>query len=277
MAPDERPTPKAWTIPSVAGFLKSQFHRAERPKGIDRLIARILPCPSRGVVFTGVEGKREPSVEKQRKRAPPLHIDRSRLLNMAPGVAFAIGLILVVGQLKEGPSTLAKTFTFPEYPYKETTKNVSRPKRSSRICSWYAFPTLVQVMVERGLVLGVALFTIPALPGTRFYVEIPERICGDRTKKRKKKNKNIRKYLVPLSMFSIFEEVRKKKLSSSFLFFLSSGSMLRMLNCSILYEWDSCIGFYELEFSRDLCDIPSVMRDTREGLLRVGPTFPWGT
>ncbi|KAF3428829.1 hypothetical protein E2986_13305 [Frieseomelitta varia] len=42
---------------------------------------------------------------------------------MAPGVAFAIGLILVVGQLKEGPGTLAKTFTFPEYPYKETTKN----------------------------------------------------------------------------------------------------------------------------------------------------------
>lgn len=187
MAPDERPTPKAWAIPSVAGFLKSQFHRTERPKGIDRLIARILPCPSRGVVFTGVEGKREPSVEKQRKRAPPLHIDRSRLLNMAPGVAFAIGLILVVGQLKEGPSTLAKTFTFPEYPYKETTKNVSRPKRSSRIRSRYASPTLVQVMVERGLVLGVALFTVPALPGTRFHVEIPERICGDRTKKKKKK------------------------------------------------------------------------------------------
>ena len=64
---------------------------------------------------------------EQRKRAPPHHIDRGRLHNMAPGVAFAIGLILVVGQLKEGPGTLAKTFTFPEYPYKETTKNVSRP------------------------------------------------------------------------------------------------------------------------------------------------------
>lgn len=277
MAPDERPTPKAWTIPSVAGFLKSQFHRAERPKGIDRLIARILPCPSRGVVFTGVEGKREPSVEKQRKRAPPLHIDRSRLLNMAPGVAFAIGLILVVGQLKEGPSTLAKTFTFPEYPYKETTKNVSRPKRSSRIRWWYAFLTLVQVMVERGLVLGVALFTIPALPGTKFHVEIPERICGDRTTKKKKKIYKYQK--VPRAVKHVFDIRRssKKKLSSSFLFFLSSRSMLRMLNCSIRYEWDSCIGFYELEFSRDLCDIPSVMRDTREGLLRVDPTFPWGT
>ncbi|CAK9812510.1 hypothetical protein ANTQUA_LOCUS7295 [Anthophora quadrimaculata] len=42
---------------------------------------------------------------------------------MAPGVAFAIGLILVVSQLQERPGTLAKTFTFPEYPYKETTKN----------------------------------------------------------------------------------------------------------------------------------------------------------
>lgn len=276
MAPDERPTPKAWAIPSVAGFLKSQFHRTERPKGIDRLIARILPCPSRGVVFTGVEGKREPSVEKQRKRAPPLHIDRSRLLNMAPGVAFAIGLILVVGQLKEGPSTLAKTFTFPEYPYKETTKNVSRPKRSSRIRSRYAFPTLVQVMVERGLVLGVALFTVPALPGTRFHVEIPERICGDRTQK--KKNVKISES-TSCCQGCCFRYSKKfeKKLSSSFLIFLSSRSMLRMLNCSIRYEWDSCIGFYELEFLRDLCDILSVMRDTRGGLLRVDPTFPWGT
>lgn len=77
-------------------------------------------------------------------------------------------------------------------------------------------------------------------------------------------------------MFSIFEEVRKKKLSSSFLFFLSSGSMLRMLNCSILYEWDSCIGFYELEFSRDLCDIPSVMRDTREGVTSRRSNIPMG-
>ncbi|XP_076387082.1 uncharacterized protein LOC100882611 [Megachile rotundata] len=42
---------------------------------------------------------------------------------MAPGVAFAIGLILVVEHLQEGPGSFAKTFTFPEYPYKETTKN----------------------------------------------------------------------------------------------------------------------------------------------------------
>ncbi|XP_032679701.1 uncharacterized protein LOC116848062 isoform X2 [Odontomachus brunneus] len=42
---------------------------------------------------------------------------------MAPGVAFALSLILVVGHLQEGPGSLAKTFTFPEYPYKETTKN----------------------------------------------------------------------------------------------------------------------------------------------------------
>lgn len=98
----------------------------------------------------------------ERKRAPPHHIDRSRLLNMAPGMAFAIGLILVVGQLKEGPGTLAKTFTFPEYPYKETTKNVSRPNqfgesprdgRVSILCTGYG----------RCLVFwGVALFAAPA-------------------------------------------------------------------------------------------------------------------
>ncbi|XP_076160441.1 uncharacterized protein LOC143143262 [Ptiloglossa arizonensis] len=42
---------------------------------------------------------------------------------MAPGVAFTIGLILVVGHLHQVPWTNAKTFNFPEYPYKETTKN----------------------------------------------------------------------------------------------------------------------------------------------------------
>ncbi|XP_053987108.1 uncharacterized protein LOC128892273 [Hylaeus anthracinus] len=42
---------------------------------------------------------------------------------MAPGVAFTIGLILVVGHLHQGPGIHAKTFSFPEYPYKETTKN----------------------------------------------------------------------------------------------------------------------------------------------------------
>ncbi|XP_076279482.1 uncharacterized protein LOC144474366 [Augochlora pura] len=42
---------------------------------------------------------------------------------MAPGVAFTIGLVLVVGHLQLGPGILAKTFTFPEYPYKETTRN----------------------------------------------------------------------------------------------------------------------------------------------------------
>ncbi|XP_031840760.1 uncharacterized protein LOC116430572 [Nomia melanderi] len=42
---------------------------------------------------------------------------------MAPGVAFTIGLVLVVGQLHLRPGTFAKTFAFPEYPYKETTKN----------------------------------------------------------------------------------------------------------------------------------------------------------
>lgn len=46
---------------------------------------------------------------------------------MAPGVAYALSLILVVGHLQEEPGAHAKTFTFPEYPYKETTKNVSRP------------------------------------------------------------------------------------------------------------------------------------------------------
>lgn len=44
---------------------------------------------------------------------------------MAPGVAFTIGLVLVVGQLHLRPGTFAKTFAFPEYPYKETTKKVS--------------------------------------------------------------------------------------------------------------------------------------------------------
>ncbi|XP_012225275.1 uncharacterized protein [Linepithema humile] len=42
---------------------------------------------------------------------------------MAPGVAYALSLVLVVSHLQEGPGSLAKTFTFPEYPYKETTKN----------------------------------------------------------------------------------------------------------------------------------------------------------
>lgn len=66
------------------------------------------------------------------KRAPPSSIDRSAVpLNMAPGVAYALSLILIVGHLQEGSGSLAKTFTFPEYPYKETTKNVSRPYNSS--------------------------------------------------------------------------------------------------------------------------------------------------
>ncbi|KAG7198848.1 hypothetical protein KM043_015675 [Ampulex compressa] len=42
---------------------------------------------------------------------------------MAPRVAFTIGLIFVLVHLRPGPGILAKTFSFPEYPYKETTKN----------------------------------------------------------------------------------------------------------------------------------------------------------
>lgn len=64
--------------------------------------------------------------------APSPSIDRSpAALNMALGVAFVLSLILVIGHLQEGPGSLAKTFTFPEYPYKETTKNVSRSYNSS--------------------------------------------------------------------------------------------------------------------------------------------------
>ncbi|KAL6445437.1 hypothetical protein ACFW04_002311 [Cataglyphis niger] len=56
--------------------------------------------------------------------APSPFIDRSPApLNMALGVAFVLSLILVIGHHQEGPGSLAKTFTFPEYPYKETTKN----------------------------------------------------------------------------------------------------------------------------------------------------------
>lgn len=63
--------------------------------------------------------------------APSPFIDRSPApLNMALGVAFVLSLILVIGHHQEGPGSLAKTFTFPEYPYKETTKNVSRPYNS---------------------------------------------------------------------------------------------------------------------------------------------------
>ncbi|KMQ98145.1 hypothetical protein RF55_1499 [Lasius niger] len=62
--------------------------------------------------------------------APSLSIDPAPL-NMAPGVAFVLSLILVIGHLQEGPGSLAKTFTFPEYPYKETTKNVSWTYNSS--------------------------------------------------------------------------------------------------------------------------------------------------
>lgn len=62
---------------------------------------------------------------------------------MAAGVVFALSLILVVGHLQEGPGSLAKTFTFPEYPYKETTKNVSRPYNSlkSSFTKWYVLNT----------------------------------------------------------------------------------------------------------------------------------------
>jgi len=64
--------------------------------------------------------------------APSPSIDRSLApLNMALGVAFVLSLILVLGHLQEGPGSLAKTFTFPEYQYKETTKNVSRSYNSS--------------------------------------------------------------------------------------------------------------------------------------------------
>lgn len=63
--------------------------------------------------------------------APSPSIDRSPApLNMALGVAFVLSLILVIGHHQEGPGSLAKTFTFPEYPYKETTKNVSRSYNS---------------------------------------------------------------------------------------------------------------------------------------------------
>lgn len=64
---------------------------------------------------------------KQTKRHPHILI-AAGFLNMAPRVAFTLVLILIVGQLQKGPGSLAKTFTFPEYPYKETTKNVSRAR-----------------------------------------------------------------------------------------------------------------------------------------------------
>ncbi|XP_011881778.1 PREDICTED: uncharacterized protein LOC105569713 [Vollenhovia emeryi] len=53
---------------------------------------------------------------------------------MATGVLFALSLILVVGHLQEGPGSLAKTFTFPEYPYKETTKNELLFKQFEQAC-----------------------------------------------------------------------------------------------------------------------------------------------
>jgi len=63
--------------------------------------------------------------------APSPSIDQSLTpLNMAAGVVFALSLILVVGHLQERPGSLARAFTFPEYPYKETTKNVSHPHNS---------------------------------------------------------------------------------------------------------------------------------------------------
>lgn len=90
--------------------------------------------------------------------APSPSIDRSLTpLNMAAGMVFALSLILVIGHLQEGPGSLAKTFTFPEYPYKETTKNVSRLYCSSESSTtsgtcW----TLIQVM-ESDPYLGVAV------------------------------------------------------------------------------------------------------------------------
>ncbi|TGZ52661.1 Uncharacterized protein DBV15_07744 [Temnothorax longispinosus] len=53
---------------------------------------------------------------------------------MAAGVVFALSLILVVGHLQDGPGSLAKTFTFPEYPYKETTKNEALFRQFEQDC-----------------------------------------------------------------------------------------------------------------------------------------------
>ncbi|XP_015595972.1 uncharacterized protein LOC107268093 [Cephus cinctus] len=47
----------------------------------------------------------------------------ARVVKMAAGVAHVLGLILLVGHLHHGYGTVTKTFAFPEYPYKETTKN----------------------------------------------------------------------------------------------------------------------------------------------------------
>lgn len=81
---------------------------------------------------------------------------------MAPGVAFALSLILVVGLLQEGPGSLAKTFTFPEYPYKETTKNVSRRVHRVRRCEWCRAPRPIQVMAEQPpFVRDADTFTTP--------------------------------------------------------------------------------------------------------------------
>lgn len=65
---------------------------------------------------------------------------------MAPRVAFALSLILVIGHFEEGPASLVKTFTFPEYPYKETTKNVSPYYRTSVSASWISYGMLIQVI-----------------------------------------------------------------------------------------------------------------------------------
>lgn len=66
---------------------------------------------------------------------------------MAPRVAFALSLILVIGHFEEGPASLVKTFTFPEYPYKETTKNVSPSSyRTSVSASWISCGMLIQVI-----------------------------------------------------------------------------------------------------------------------------------
>lgn len=82
-----------------------------------------LTCTSAALIERSWKVSYFPRVEntvEEADGAPSLSIDPAPF-NMASRVSFVLSLILVIGHLQE--ESLAKTFTFPEYPYKETTKN----------------------------------------------------------------------------------------------------------------------------------------------------------
>lgn len=147
-----------WTICSIYGPIVDAKYRRIKRLNETRVTWRAIAlqlfiqvAPSGSFPFCSGEMRRARSASG----APPPSIDRSPApLNMAPGVAFALSLVFVIGHLQDGPGSLAKSFTFPEYPYKETTKNVSRPCPSIEFHprdEWYACTLIPRLWREQPL------------------------------------------------------------------------------------------------------------------------------